>query len=1311
MRPSAVIRPLFALAAAACLLGQPDPIEVGSQSPNAFIYQRFLGAYNRNGFNTLVSLPPATHVQKFGGTGLIQLYFDALQTQGVRLALVKADANAGLSLDALGQVNGGDVYQVTTPLFTYLASVNSVSTTAPSNFNVTGFPKGDTQSGQCGTAVCYYQFFDKNYALFSILTSGDGTPGGDFTVKGKFYTQWTTGGDLSGFGAPLTNEAQITSSLTQTKATWQQFVSGYLFLMNEGTVTERFIPVNSPVAEYYKELGGPTGNLGLPVEVLKSTADGKFRQSFEGGTVEYKTGERPALLLPVRQVFIDGLTTSGVVKLRRGESIDVRARLVDAFSAELTGRVVSWITSNGRIVSIEASGATAKLRAVGAGLATVTAVSEGMRSAPLSISVSTQCCEAGEGAPNPTVSQAVQEAIRRNRLTVRIPTGAPVQRMGAGHYQEFQDASTGLPYLVAVPDPGSTGYVVKGEILGRLSALGGLTGLLGYPSSDETAGGRQMFSGRYALAGRPVRVVQAPLLDRWAKAGYETGALGSPLADVSQAMSFTGAPGIFQRFANGLLAASNADLRTYAVAPPLLARYLALDGPVGDLGLPAAEEVTVDGVRRQLFEGGSLTQPEGAEVAVHLEPRKPALLITPNPVTAGSRLRIAAGGFPSGTQLRITAGSDPGFDATAANGAFAWETAVPPAATAATVRVVAESPDGLRAEGSYRIRSVAEAEPKLTKVAGDLQTGPPGALLPLALQVVLRDGQGAPLTGVPVSFQPAPGTILERAETITDSAGEARAWMRLPEAEGVALATATAARQVVTFSARGANTILPTFPAMSQDLSQPLGTSSATIREEGALLAASANVIRFYQDRGLLPSPNGLADPLSLNLFLKDYCAFTTPGGTPQCDGFFPLASGEHAGVNLARVPAFAGGVAVFEFGEPRMETIRDWLAEGDPVLLALKMDSGSLPAGMHYIVARGIAANGGVLAFDPSPLFGRSSLNDFLTDFNAGGRVWRGTLVSAARLRLRPPGPNFFYVRSSAPFKAHASQGACSSTQEWYDRPAALTSVRQPLPWYFALCDSQSESHQINVEAQGAFTLEAASGASNPGARAVQGQGQAAFRVHTGSPWTLSTQTVELDRDIAPVNAANLLPQLGPGSLMSVFGSGLLAADGHVSIEVAGFPLAPAAKSPFRLTAWLPPGLAPGRHPARIENSLGQVQFEVDVLEAAPAIFQDEKGRPLVTHPDGRAVTAADPAVRGAEIHAYATGLGELDGLQARSPVSAQIDGRPAEVAAVEWVAEQAGVYRVRIRIPQTQAPGVSLSLTLKQAEVTSPPVTISIR
>jgi uncharacterized protein (TIGR03437 family) len=1292
------------------LYGQTDSIQVGFGAPNQFIQQRFVAAYSREGFNSLVSLPPVTPVQKIGAAGLIQLFQDAVGTEGVRHALVKADANAGLTYDENGQVSGGDVYQLLAPMFAVVASANGGTVLALANFNVTGFPATDTAIGMCGSAACYYQSFDKNYTIFAILGGVSGSLSGQLKIKGGFNTQWAAGGGFSTYGFPTSDEAEITSAITGTKADWQQFSSGYIFRFNGGTVNERYIAVPGPIADFYKELGGPAGQLGLPLEVVRTMPDGRFRQSFEGGAVEYVSGQRPVLLLPVHQVFIEGASTSGTIRLRRGETVEVRARLIDAQGNELTGRTVNWTTSNSRIVSIEAAGARATLKAVGAGVATVLAISEGRRSTPVTISVASQCCEPGEGAPTPTISQAIQETIRRNRLTVRLPTGAPVQRMGAGHYQEFQDAATGAPYLIAVPDPGSTGFLVKGEILGRLVSLGGLTGPLGYPSSEETAGGRQMFSGRYALAGRPVRLVQSPLIEKWAAFLYEAGPLGSPTSDAGQTTTFSGSPAVYQSFTGGMLAGSTVEAQPYSIRPPFVERYLSLNGVLGDLGLPTSEEVVADGTRRQTFEGGLLTQPAGGEIAVTLEPRKPRVLITPNPVTAGSTVRIAAGGFPSGTPLEIRAGADAAFNAVAVNGAFAWETPVPSTAAGAAVRVEAAGPDGLRAEGSYRIRSIAEAEPKLVKLSGDLQTGPPGALLPMPLRVVLRDGQGAPLSGVDVSFQPAPGTVLERSDSKTNASGEAMAWMRLPDAEGVALATAAAARQVVTFRAQAANTILASFPAMTQDFGQLLGNSSATLREQGALVASAANIIRFYQDRGLLPAPNGLADPLTLSVFLKDYCPFALDG-RPFCDGFLTPAGGDAPAANLARIPAFAGGGSIFEFGEPKFETIRDWLAEGGPVLVALRMTAGSQPAGMHYVVARGVAANGGLLAFDPSSHFGRASVNDFLSDFTLGGRVWRGSIASVARLQLRAAGPNYHYVHSSAPFQIAAEQGACSGVQSWLDRAATPASTGMAQPWWFAICDAPAVNYQAIVDSPGASSIHGASGGAQPGAATIRAQGPAAFRIQTDPAWKLIPQRVEVDRGSAPVNAANLQPQLAPGSLMSVFGYGFLAPDKRISVELAGIPLPPVSVSPFRVTAWLPPDLAPGRHPARIQTPLGTAEFEVEVLPAAPAIFQDSTGIGLVTDAAGRMITRTEPARRGAEILVYATGLGELDGPQARAPVSAEIDGRPVAVASVEWVVEQTGVYRVRVAIPSTQAPGSAVRLALIQRGVSSLPVQIAVQ
>ena len=64
-------------------------------------------------------------------------------------------------------------------------------------------------------------------------------------------------------------------------------------------------------------------------------------------------------------------------------------------------------------------------------------------------------------------------------------------------------------YLLAQSDRLGTAYVVAGAILARYQALGGPAGELGYPASDASAGGTQLFANGAALGGSPVRLVTA----------------------------------------------------------------------------------------------------------------------------------------------------------------------------------------------------------------------------------------------------------------------------------------------------------------------------------------------------------------------------------------------------------------------------------------------------------------------------------------------------------------------------------------------------------------------------------------------------------------------------------------------------------------------------------------------------------------------------------------------------------------------------------------------------------------------------------
>ena len=147
---------------------------------------------------------------------------------------------------------------------------------------------------------------------------------------------------------------------------------------------------------------------------------------------------------------------------------------------------------------------------------------------------------------------------------------------------------------------------------------------------------------------------------------------------------------------------------------------------------------------------------------------------------------------------------------------------------------------------------------------GDNQTGPPGALLPLTLRIALRDTAGDPVVGAAVTFQASSGAQLSAAAAVTDVNGQAETSVRLQNAQGVTLVLADApgvASGPVTFGLLSSASSLANFPTFQQSGDTKLGNGPATIAQKGALLTAVAAILRYHQNRGELPAPNGSADP------------------------------------------------------------------------------------------------------------------------------------------------------------------------------------------------------------------------------------------------------------------------------------------------------------------------------------------------------------------------------------------------------------------------------------------------------------------
>lgn len=1256
-------------------------VEPGAGAPTEYVRNLFVSAYNRASFSRLAALPAATPVRRYGSTGLIQEFNDSTRSSG-RLALIRASDTG----------DSGEVYQVLTDVFAYYSTVG---------VGTAGYPLSDTRT--CPSVACTWQVFDLRYALFSYSSGANITE--NITVRDPFYTRWEALGGITRMGPPLSAEASVTGYYGGA-ATMQRFSSGVIFDITAGTLTGRTVGVRAPVFDLYTRLGGHTGSLGYPMGDEQMTSSGRRRQSFEGGSIEYDDSGVPVLRPPVNSILLTPSATP--VKLNAGETLTLEATLLGSDSSRLTDRQVNWTTTNSRVASIQANGTTAVIRAAGAGTARITATSEGKTSAPIDVTVSSQCCGVGEGAPGAAIQQAFQEAIARTRIQITIPGPDRVRRAGAGYVQEFQGAGTpGLRYLLAISDRSAQAYVVSGPVLTRYEELGGPASSLGFPTSDASASGRQVFEGG-ALAGSPVRVVAGAILARWATSGYETGPAGPPVAEAGQATSFSGTAGQLQQFATAVIGGTS---RTAFLVPASAAQhYLALEGALGVLGFPTADETVVGTLHRQEFEGGSLEYTAGSSDARAItRERKPSAAVVPSSVLPGSRVRVTLSGFPDGSTLRITVTGQPEFQANASVGSFSWEFLVPPGATAGTVRIRAADQTGASAEAAYTIRTLAEARVQLVKIAGDTQSGSPGALLANPLRIALRDDAGNPVSGATVRFTASPGALAVPDSAVTDSSGIAETRLRLPNATGPALITAEAARQVVTFSALAAGASITSFPRLMQTGTDAVGNGSATIAEAGALLASAASLLSYYQTRGELGSPNGEATVGALNDFLRRNCT-TDMSGSQVCDGFLAGPTGGSI-ANLARIGQFTGGAVAVSTERPELANITSLVAAGTPVLIALRLSSQGR-TGSHFVVAIGLANDGGLLIHDPDPVLARTRLDEYIAGFTAGDFRWQASISGALRIiPARSPGSAFLVHTAASGIRVQSPSGDCGFDFVLADQPARSTVPAGMMR--FRTCEGTAQEYQLELDGDGTVRGSVIDMTEGGSRIEVASGGTAAFRLsRTGGRLTATPQTASLSSS-GVLNSASFTPEIAVGGLISIFGSGLARTGRETKVSIGGRNAQVVAAMPFQLNAQIPFETAPGIHTLRVETPWSNVERSVEIRPVAPAAFRSD-GRAIVVNQDGILNSPANPASRGETVVLYVTGLGAVSGSDdlrpVVTPVKVVLRDQEMRVSYAGLTPGLVGLYQINFVISSMIAPGIDISLTLRQGSVEQRSVEISV-
>ena len=1251
--------------------GQTPTLDVGSGAPNETVRQRFINAYFRNTFYNLVSLPPIGEVKKLGTTGYVQEFNDANKTSGVKLAIVKANLNTAVADEGI------DTFQMLAALYSYF---NTVGVTTA------GYPIIDTASCPSSGASCTYQLFDKKYALFAYTTAL--STGQNFTVRDPFYSYWLAQSGITVFGAATSAETAVTST-GGSVATAQYFTQGALFNVTSGQFSGKLMAVRQPIYSVYTANGGITGTLGLPTSEVLLLANGNKRQTFEGGSVEYDPNNSATLRLPVNLISL--LPSTSTIRLNLNDTYKLTAAVKAVNGDDLPDRVLNWTTTNGRVVSITQTGYSATLKAVSGGVATINATSEGKLSQQITVFVSAPCCQVGEGAPSSLISQSFLDSVSRNRLNLKLPSATPVRRSALGYLQEFL-TDTGARLVLALPDRSAQAYVVTGPLLAAWETLGGSAGSLGYPSADATAGGRQNFEGG-ALAGAPVRLVAGSILSKWAVLGYETGAAGPPIAEANSFFTFAASGGARQVFRNGSLylaqngAAAGRVMFTTGLINTL---YEAQGGAGGKFGAPTNDEFTSSGIRRQDFEGGYMQYAVGDQAAKAVEnPRKPNVQAAPATVVAGSRVRLSIGGFSAGANLRITVTGQQDFLVRTDTGAYSWEVFVPSTATTSTIRihVVDTSSATTVADGLYNIKAVADAKLILQKVSGDAQSGLPGSILASPLRVVLRDDSGNPLSGVPVAFRASPGASINPAMVNTGVDGSASANLRLPATGGTAQATAEALRQIVTFSALA-------LPSTITGLTRQTTTGDP-------MYASAAMLMKFYQDRGELTTTNGLFSASLIENYLKGFCALDNQG-VDLCDGQVAVDASTSV-PNLWRLANLVSGNLEISAFPVNLNSIRDQLSQGNPLLISLALNSGEY---RHAVVATGLASDGGVTILDPSAAFSRTNLNDYITGFSAAGVNYKATLAGALRLLPRTPTAPGFLVITSAAVEIASPGGICGAN---FDIPAASGTL------HFRYCDGAQSLYQLDITAAATYKGYVVDLGVPTSRTELNGNKAGAFRIaRPATQWEPSPLEASFKTE-SVLSAASFTTEIAPGGLVSIFGVGLARAGGNTTVTVSGVDAPVLVATPFQVNAQMPLELPAGSHTLQLRSPFGLGESQISLLDSAPAIFKLNGNQGAIVNQDGSINSSSTPARRGQAIVIYCTGLGGVVAsgnlrVTAR-PVTVILSGTAINPFFAGLTPGFVGLYQVNAILPISMPPGLDLQLSLRQGGTVSLPVAVSLQ
>ncbi len=218
-------------------------------------------------------------------------------------------------------------------------------------------------------------------------------------------------------------------------------------------------------------------------------------------------------------------------------------------------------------------------------------------------------------------------------------------------------------------------------------------------------------------------------------------------------------------------------------------------------------------------------------------------------------------------------------------------------------------------------------------------------------------------------------------------------------------------------------------------------------------------------------------------------------------------------------------------------------------------------------------------------------------------------------------------------------------------------------------------------------------------------------------------------------VNAASFTPRLAPGSLFSVFGTDLATTQASASAtplprDLSGTSVSIGGKdaplvfvSPTQINAQVPYEVEEGSAiPIVVKvNGVSSPQRTIQVVKAAPGIFQFGEKRAVVQNVDSSVNTAQNPAEAGSYVVAYLTGSGRVDNVvqtggpaaaeplsRPRAVVSATVGGSGAEVVFAGLTPGFIGLMQVNLRVPGVPAGTHPLVVTVDGIQSNAAMITV---